>query len=98
MCSIYQGKYDQRSNLTLSVYFLKHTKMALHFEPIPTDTEVIEAIRYHFPIQVQGAMLSTQLSSIGDAVDLLKRIELMESQDSFQKKKHEQHAWTICKW
>lgn len=86
-CSICQRKYDRRSNLTLSVYFLKCTKMALHLEPIPTVTEMIEAMRYHFPIQVQRAMLSTQLSSIRDAVDLPKRIELMESRGSFQKKK-----------
>jgi hypothetical protein len=51
-CSTYQGKYDRLSNLTLSGHFLKYATMASHFEPRPSDAEVIEAIHYHFLIRV----------------------------------------------
>jgi hypothetical protein len=64
-CSIYQGKYDRRSKLTLSGRFLKCAAMASHLERRPSDTEVIEAIRCHFPIHVQRAMLGTQLRAVG---------------------------------
>jgi hypothetical protein len=64
-CSIYQGKYDRGSNLTLSGHFLKYATMASYLEHRPSDTEVIEAIRYHFPIHIQRTMLGTQLRSIG---------------------------------
>jgi hypothetical protein len=59
--------------------------MASHFGPRPSDKEVIEAIRYHFPLQVQRIMLGTQLLSIGEALDLLIHVELMEVQDAFHK-------------
>jgi hypothetical protein len=73
-CSIYQGKYARRSSLTLFGHFLKYTTMASHLEPRPSDTEVIEAIHYHFPIHVQRAMLGTQLRTIVEALDLLREL------------------------
>jgi hypothetical protein len=82
-CNIYQSRYDRRSGLTLSGHFLKYATMASHLEPRLSDIEQIEIIRYHFPLQVQRVMLGTQLHSIGEALDLLKRIELVEESDSF---------------
>lgn len=35
--------------------------MALDFGPRPTDKEMVETIRYHFPILMHRAMLSIQL-------------------------------------
>jgi hypothetical protein len=84
-CNIYQTKYDWKSNLTYSGHFLKYATLASHLELKPSDTEVIEAIRYHFPINVQRIMLGTQLQTIGDALNLLKRVELMEGNDSCSK-------------
>jgi hypothetical protein len=55
--------------------------MASYLEPRPTDEEVIEAIRYHFPSSAQHAMLSTQLRLLGEALDLLKRIEMLEENE-----------------
>jgi hypothetical protein len=48
-CSLYQGRYNRQSTLSLSGHFLKYATMASYLEPRPTDEEVIEAIRYHFP-------------------------------------------------
>jgi hypothetical protein len=52
--------------------------MASYLEPRPTDEEIVEAIQYHFPISMHRAMLSTQLRSVGEALDLLKCIEILE--------------------
>jgi hypothetical protein len=59
--------------------------MASYLEPRPTDVEVIEAIRYHFPLGVQRAMLTNQLHTIEEALDLLKRVEVMEASEGFQR-------------
>jgi hypothetical protein len=39
--------------MSLSVHFLKYATMASYLDPKPTEVEVIEAMRYHFPISVQ---------------------------------------------
>jgi hypothetical protein len=80
-CTLYQAKYDRRSGLSLSGHFLKHVTMASYLNPIPTDEELIEAVRAHYPIGVQRAMLTNQLQTAEQALDLLKRVEFMEVRD-----------------
>jgi hypothetical protein len=83
-CSLYQGKYNRSSNLSLSGYFPKHATMASYLDPRPSDVEIIEALRYHYPIGVQRAMLKNQLR-IEETLDLLKRVEVMEASEGFQR-------------
>jgi hypothetical protein len=84
-CKLYQGKYNRQSGLSLSGYFLEQATTASYLEPKPCDTEIIEAIRYHYPMQIQRVMLSNQLNSIGETLDLLKRVEVMEASENFQR-------------
>ena len=82
-CTLYQTKYDRRSGLTLSAHFLKFATTASYLEPRPSDIEVIEAIRSHFPVVVQRAMLTNQLHTIEETLDLLKRVEIVEMTENF---------------
>jgi hypothetical protein len=78
-CSLYQGKYNRDSKLTWSGHFLKYATMASYLEARPTDVEVIEAIRYHFPSGVQLAMLYKALSCV-QASSVRGRTESLNSQ------------------
>jgi hypothetical protein len=62
--------------------------MASYLEPRPKDAEIIEAIRYHFPVSVQRVMLNTQMSTIGETLELLKRVELLETHEPYSKGQH----------
>jgi hypothetical protein len=77
-CNLYQATYTSGSNLSLSAHFLGYAKTAAYLEPKLSDIEIIEAIRHHFPITVQRAMISSQLTSVEQAVHLLKRVEITE--------------------
>jgi hypothetical protein len=59
--------------------------MASYLEPRPSDVEVIEAIRFYFPIGVQRAMLTNHLRTIEETLDLLKRVEVTEASEGFQR-------------
>jgi hypothetical protein len=59
-CSLYQSKYNRQSNLSLSGHFLKYATMATYLDPRPSDSEIVEALRYHFPTAVQQAMLTNR--------------------------------------
>ncbi|PNF32287.1 hypothetical protein B7P43_G16849 [Cryptotermes secundus] len=82
-CTLYQAKYDRRSGLSLSGHLLKHVTMASYLDPRPLDGELIEAIRAHYPIGVQRGMLTNQMQTIEQALDLLKRVELMEQSENY---------------
>jgi hypothetical protein len=83
-CRLYQSKYDRQSGLSLSAHLLKFATLASYLEPRTSNTEVIEASRYHYPVFVQRIMLSTLLRSIGEALNLLKRVGVMESYENFR--------------
>ncbi|PNF19017.1 hypothetical protein B7P43_G12198 [Cryptotermes secundus] len=88
-CSLYQGKYNRSSNLSLSGYFLKHATMASYLDPRPSQVEIVEAIKCHYPIGVQRAMLSNQLGTIDETLELLRRVEMMEANEGFQRPHHQ---------
>jgi hypothetical protein len=67
-CNLYQAKYNRQSGLSLSGHFLKYTTMASYLDPRPSDCEVIQAIKYHFPVGVQRVMLTNQLKTIEDTL------------------------------
>jgi hypothetical protein len=73
-CTLYHTKYDRRSGMTLSAHFLKFATTASYIEPRPSDIELIEAIRSHFPVGVQREMLTNQLRTVEKTLDLLKRV------------------------
>jgi hypothetical protein len=83
-CRLYQGRYNRNSGLSISAYFLQQATTASYLEPKLSDIEIVEAMRFHYPIQIQRAMLSNQVTSIGEALDLLKRIEVMEANEGFK--------------
>jgi hypothetical protein len=80
-CSLYQDKFNKRSGLTMSAHFLKHATLTAYLEPRLPDREIIQAIQNHFPINVQRIMISAQLTTTEEALDLLKKIEVMEGNE-----------------
>jgi hypothetical protein len=63
-CSLYQGKFNSQSGLSLSSYFLKYATMASFLAPRPAEEEIVEAVRHHFTVMVQRAMISTHPTTV----------------------------------
>jgi hypothetical protein len=80
-CSIYQDKYDRQSDLSMSSHFRKFAVLASYLEPKLGDGELIDALRSHFPVYAQRAMLGANISTIQEAIDFLKRLEMVEGND-----------------
>jgi hypothetical protein len=84
-CSLYQGKYNRQSNLSLLGYFLMYATLASYVQPRISDSEFVEAIRFNFPVGIQKIMLSTQVHSVNETLHLLKRLEVLEDHDYSRK-------------
>jgi hypothetical protein len=84
-CSIYLDKYDRQSDLSMSGHFIKYAVLASYLEPKLGDGELIDALRSHFPIYAQRAMLGANIGTIQEAIDFLKRLEMMEGNDTNKK-------------
>ena len=77
-CSLYQSKFDKGAGLSLSAHFLKYVNLASYLEPKLTDNEVIEAVRCHYPPEIQRSLASNRLSTVAEVLEVLKRLELIE--------------------
>jgi hypothetical protein len=58
----------------MSDHFIKYAVLASYLEPKLGDGEMIDALRSHFHIYAQRAMLGAKISSIQEAIDFLKRL------------------------
>jgi hypothetical protein len=81
-CSIYQDKYDKQANISLSAHFLKYATMATYLQPALSEIEIVEAVRFHYPLHIQRILVNVQSKKISDTLNLLKRIEIMETRES----------------
>jgi hypothetical protein len=63
----------------MSDYFLEQAVLSSYLEPKMLDIELIDAMKFHFPIYVQNAFASAQVSAVQDGIDLLKRLEMIGS-------------------
>jgi hypothetical protein len=72
-------------NLSLSAYFLKYATLASYLDPKPTEIEIIEALRFHYPFDVQRAILNIQTKTISETLEILKRIKLIEAQEQYSR-------------
>jgi hypothetical protein len=87
-CTLYQGRYDRGAGVSLSAYFLRQATTASYLEPKLNPVEIIQLLRTHYPVHIQRVMLSNQLSTIEQALDLLKQIEMMEVKSESSQRPH----------
>jgi hypothetical protein len=80
-CSIYQDRYQKGSNLSMSEHFLKYAVLASYLEPKMPNVELIDAVKFHFPVYVQNSFAAAQLTCVQDALDLLKRLEGIDTRE-----------------
>jgi hypothetical protein len=98
-CSLYQDRYDKRSNMSLSAHFLKYATIATYLQPKLSEVEIVEAIRFHYPLHIQRVLLTEQSKNISETLNLLKRIEVMEKHDSISEQgmrnSHQQQIFQV---
>jgi hypothetical protein len=77
-CSLYQSKYNHSAGLSLTVHFLKYVTPASYLEPNLSDYEITEAIRCHYPVEIQKLLVTTKMNTIAETLEVLKRLEMLE--------------------
>jgi hypothetical protein len=77
-CILYQGRYGNQSELSLSSYFLKYTTLATYLDPRPTDIEIIEALQTLCSYEIQRTLLNMHTNTISETADMLRKLELVE--------------------
>jgi hypothetical protein len=90
-CNLYQSKFNPSEGLSLSAHFLKHVTAASYLEPKLSDEETIEAIRCHYSPEIQKLLVTTKLNTIAEALEVLKRLEMLEERTTVRGNKFPHH-------
>jgi hypothetical protein len=53
--------------------------MASCLEPTLSDYEIIEAVRCHYPAEIQKLLVTTRMNTVTEALEVLKRLEMLEA-------------------
>jgi hypothetical protein len=53
-----------------------------YLDPKPTEVE-IEALRCHYPFEIQRALVNIQTNTISETLEVLRRLELLEAQEQY---------------
>lgn len=86
-CSIFQDKYDRNGGETLAEHYLRYVNLAANLYPPLSEYDLLGAITAHFPYDVQKCMISANLKSTQDALNLLGKLHAMDGEN----KTHEKH-------
>jgi hypothetical protein len=59
--------------------FSETSNFSFIFRSKPTEAEIIEALRCHYPFEIQRALVQT--NTIRETLEVLRRLELLETQE-----------------
>jgi hypothetical protein len=77
-CKIYQDKFDKNGSETMAAHYLRYVQLAANLQPPLSEYDLIGAITAHFHYDIQKCMISANLSSTQDALQLLGKLHAME--------------------
>lgn len=78
-CSTYRNKYHRGSNVSMSERFLKYVEPANCLEPKISDVELINEVKFRFPVPGRNGLACAQLSFVQVALELLQRREFIQA-------------------
>jgi hypothetical protein len=80
-CRIFQDKYDRNGGETLAAHYLRYVNLAANLHPPLSEYDMLGAITAHFPYGIQKCMISANLNSTQDAVNLLGKLHAMDEEN-----------------
>jgi hypothetical protein len=67
--------------------------MASYLEPNLSDYEIIEAVRCHYPADIQKLLVTTRMNTVVEALEVLRRLEILEeTTTNFRAEVKQDHA------
>jgi hypothetical protein len=81
-CKIFQDKFDRNGGETMAAHYLRYVQLAANLHPPLSEYDLLGAITAHFPYDVQKCMVSANLNSTQDALNLLGKLHAMEEENN----------------
>jgi len=92
-CDIWQGRYDRNGGESMTEHYVLYASLTANLQPPLTEYDLVTALTSHFSMEIQRAMLASNLRSSQEALAFLARMQSLEySQEVYKKSKQEQNS------
>jgi hypothetical protein len=83
-CSIYQDKFTRQDGESMTSHYLRYANLAANLQPPMTEEDLMGALTLHYPIVVQRSMISGNMKTPQDAINLLGKLDALEARDEYK--------------
>jgi len=77
-CSIYQDKFTRQDGEYMSSHYLKYANLAANIQPALSEEDLVGALTSHCPVIVQRSLISEDIKTTKDAINLLGKLYALE--------------------
>ena len=83
-CSIYQDKFTRQDGESMTSHYLRYANLAVYIQPAMSEEDLVGALTSHYPVIVQRSLISGNIKSTQDAINLLGKLDALEARDVYR--------------
>jgi hypothetical protein len=68
----------------MTSYYLKYAKLAANFQPAMSEEDLVGALTSHYPTVFQRSLISGNIKTTQDAINLLGKLDTLEARDDYR--------------
>jgi len=68
----------------MTSHYLKYANLAANLQPAMSEEDLVGALTSHYPIVVQRSLISGNIKTTQDAINLLGKLDALEARDDYR--------------
>jgi len=92
-CCIYEDKFTRQDGKSITSHYLRYAYLAANPQPAMLEEDFLGALTCNYPIVVQRSLISGNIKTTQDAINLLGKLDALEARDDYRnpRQKSENH-------
>jgi hypothetical protein len=83
-CSNYQDKFARQDGESMTSHYLRYENLAANLQPAMREEDLVGALTSHYPIAVQRSLISGNIKTMQDAINLLGKLDVLEDREDYR--------------
>jgi len=83
-CSIYQDTFTMQNGESMTSHYLRYANLAANLQPAMSEEDLVGALTSHYPIVVQRSLISGNVKTTQDAINLLGKLDALDARDDYR--------------
>ena len=68
----------------MTSHYLRYANLAVYIQPAMSEEDLVGALTSHYPVIVQRSLISGNIKSTQDAINLLGKLDALEARDVYR--------------